>query len=602
MVLELDITTLLLMVPALVVSCLSVLYALGYALDDTWEQGREWSRVVSFGASVATGAVLVRSEMHALVLAAGLLSVAAFLTPRSSSRWRAANAVMSFGGCTSLIGWLVLRTQGGLNDPAVILASVMLSLGCVSLVVLGAGTGAVFTPVVRATLLKIARHNLGVLVAILVVPCLWLAVRPGGQRLLLSVGLVLGSLTVVKVTQLRTGQRVLPMLSIVALVASVSYIPAKAVDREYGGTQLGAVAASPYGEAFDKCALITTDYLGQKDCYSEYFVERTDELGVDGTLDLLVKVHQDNVNGRSFLNHCHEVLHDIAKSAAKKYGVEELFGSWVVTCTGGFAHGVLSEYVHGQSWDKVKEGFPTFCDNMTKKVVAAIVKKGKPEPSDNGWIDWNCNHMIGHIAYENNRDNVPETAKLCLSWPVGDTQWRNCGAGMFMEYYLDMTRNLNGVSLPQDPSDIHALCRQLDPDIQEPCYNESGAAVWQYNSGTAAGAFGLCKKLIPVGEMLEACYSGVSRMVTVANGFVPSKMNAACISGAEVDSVARDLCGNEVAGSLVMETNAPDEALNTCATVVVSEELNKKCVERVNSVSNQINGSGLGGGTGAVSE
>ena len=107
-----------------------------------------------------------------------------------------------------------------------------------------------------------------------------------------------------------------------------------------------------------------------------------------------MKVHQDNVNGRSFLNHCHEVLHDIAKSAAKKYGVEELFGSWVVTCTGGFAHGVLSEYVHGQSWDKVKEGFPTFCDNMTKKVVAAIVKKGKPEPSDNGWIDWNCNHMI----------------------------------------------------------------------------------------------------------------------------------------------------------------------------------------------------------------
>jgi hypothetical protein len=51
-----------------------------------------------------------------------------------------------------------------------------------------------------------------------------------------------------------------------------------------------------------------------------------------------------------------------------------------------------------------------------------------------------------------------------------------------------------------------------------------------------------------------------------------------------------------------METNAPEEALNTCATVVVSEELNRKCVERVNSVSSQIDNSGLGGGTGAVSE
>jgi hypothetical protein len=239
---------------------------------------------------------------------------------------------------------------------------------------------------------------------------------------------------------------------------------------------------------------------------------------------------------------------------------------------------------------------------MTKKVVSAIVAKGNPAPSDTGWIDWNCNHMIGHIAYENNRNNVPETAKLCLSWPVGDTKWRNCGAGMFMEYYLDMTRNLNGVSLPQDPNEIHSLCRKLDPDIQEPCYNESGAAVWQYNSGTAAGAFALCKKLVPEGEMLDACYSGVSRMVTVANGFVPSRMNAACISGAEVDAKARDLCGNEVAGSLVMETNAPDEAMNTCNTVVLTEELHKKCVERVESVAKQIEGSGLGGGTGAVSE
>lgn len=602
MVLELDTATLIVVLAALSALTAYVSYLLGWVCDPEWERGREWGRVVGLGAFVVTVVGWVRADTHAVVLAAVIALLVSLLVPRSSERTKMAAALLGGFSFVAIVAWLTIRTQGGLYDPAVLLAAALLGGGLLATLTIAVTVTRHFPTVLRAYSIKAAQRHAGTTVASLLVPCLWLSVRPGGRVVLLSIGLVASALLVVRVSSMKLRQYVLPSLAAVSLIAAISYMPVTAEKSVETPIQTGALASSPYGEAFDKCALITTDYLGQKDCYSEYFVGRTEELGVDGTLDLLVQIHQDNVNGRSFLNHCHEVLHDIAKNAAKKYGVETLFGSWVVTCTGGFAHGVLSEYVHGQSWEKVREGFGTFCEGMTKKVVDAIVAKGKPAPSDTGWIDWNCNHMIGHIAYENNRTNVPETAKLCLSWPVGDTRWRNCGAGMFMEYYLDMTRGLNGVSLPRDPKEIHSLCRQLDKDIQEPCYSESGAAVWQYNSGTAAGAFGLCKQLVPAGEMLEACYGGVSRMVTVANGFVPSKMNAACISGAEVDPIARDLCGNEVAGSLVMETNAPDEAMNTCKTVVLTEELYKKCEERVNSVSSQINGSGLGGGTGAVSE
>lgn len=600
--LELDFTTFVLVCVAMSSGALSVMFALGLCLDREWIAGREWGRVVSLAAFIAQSAVLLASEAHPLVVSAVVFAFTAMSLPRANLKLLVSSTIAAVLSCVNLTGWLVVRSQEGFRDPSAVLVAFSLTLGLLSVLVMGLGTSRHFSPLTRATILMAGRRDVVFMISNLMLACLWLSVKPGARTILLSLGLALSVITIVRASGLKSGQRLLSVTAGVVLVAAVSYAPVQISDESIAPVQTGSVAASPYGVDFDKCASITTDYLGQKDCYSEYFIQKTDSIGVDGTLDLLVKIHQDNVNGRSFLNHCHEVLHDIAKSAAQKYGVEKLFGSWVVTCTGGFAHGVLSEYVHGQSWEKVRREFPTFCDNMTKKVVSAIVAKGKPEPTDTGWIDWNCNHMIGHIAYENNRDNVPETAKLCLSWPVGDTQWRNCGAGMFMEYYLDMTRNLNGVSLPKDANEIHSLCRKLDPDIQEPCYNESGAAVWQYNSGTAAGAFGLCKQLVPAGEMLDACYSGVSRMVTVANGFVPSKMNAACISGSEVDPKARDLCGNEVAGSLVMETDAPDEAMNTCNTVVITEDLHAKCVERVQSVAKQIDGSGLGGSTGAVSE
>jgi hypothetical protein len=586
-----------------------------------WRWGREKARLAAGLFSATAFLTTVMTGWHYLGIVVVLLALAASFCSinQAGSSFLSRVFYLAVAYCSIFTWgvWYALVAGGGLHDPSVVVAGGLIGAGLSLLGALVLSVSSLpnseraneelerrsqrwilltFMSTVAGFSwlgLRSSEHIKIAGLAVLSCGALYVLSRTalvkGAQAALVALALLFGSLGGFGLPTTASNESVNKESEAVAEPPLVTLIP-------------GASAASSYGSEFDKCAQLATQFLKQKDCYSSYFVSQANDLGVDEALALMVDVHKDNAAGRDFRNHCHEVLHDVAKDQAQKLGAEKLFGSWVVSCTGGFAHGVLVAYTHEQTWDRIKTEFPSFCDTITTKVVDALVASGKEKPEDTGWIEWNCNHMIGHIAYENSRNDLPSGSALCLAFEKESDKWRNCGAGFFMEYFLDMTRSLNGLKLPSSASEVYAQCAKVDPDIQEPCYSEGGAAMFASANGVSLEAFKNCAAYVPSGEMRDACYGGVSRLVTVSNGFVPSKMRQGCVEAGSVEALARDLCGNEIAGALVMETNAPEEAEKTCREVVVDAALLERCLTRVEGVSAQIEGSNLTGGTGAVQE
>jgi hypothetical protein len=362
---------------------------------------------------------------------------------------------------------------------------------------------------------------------------------------------------------------------------------------------VATTSAATSEEKLAGCAAVPQSrYLEQRDCFSLYFIERGDAVGTDKALEELIAVHKSEVAGSAFRPHCHEVLHDFSKDRAAKEGVDALLGSYVITCTGGFAHGLLVTYTEEVGWPSIKAELPTFCTTLTQKVVDAMVKKGKPRPTDTGWLKWNCDHMLGHLVYENTRDNLNEGAQLCTTWGPQTTERDSCGAGFFMEHFLDITRNLNGWRPPKQDTDVFKSCDTITGAIKEWCYSESGVNAAMFTGYDYPKAAGVCNTFVP-DEYQGVCYGSVGRILVVTNGFSPEKSIAACVSLSAIEIQAQDACLEEVAGAMLSETFAVDAAKQVCAAV--SDASNRAaCDKRRAALEKQMSGSGAGGGTGRV--
>jgi hypothetical protein len=357
--------------------------------------------------------------------------------------------------------------------------------------------------------------------------------------------------------------------------------------------------ATTNDEQLAECAAIPLSrYLEQRDCYSAYFVARGEAVGTDPALEELIAVHKSSTAGPKFRPHCHEVLHDFAKARTAKEGVDALLGSYVITCTGGFAHGILTAYTAEVGWASIEENLTTFCGTLTQRVIDAMIKKGKPRPEETGWLKWNCDHMLGHLVYENTRDDLNAGAQLCASWALDTSELDSCGAGFFMEHFLDVTRNQNGWTAPRQESDVFKSCNAITGAIKEWCYSESGVSASLFASYNYPRAAALCNDFVP-DEYQMVCYGSIGRILVVTNGYSPEKSIATCLTLSAVEPQAQDACLEEVAGSMLSETFAPDAAEQACDAVIDPKNM-ATCHERRIALEKQIAGSGLGGGTGRV--
>lgn len=363
-------------------------------------------------------------------------------------------------------------------------------------------------------------------------------------------------------------------------------------------TAATAAGVSAFGADFDACAVVP-DYLAQKDCYAAYLIDFADANGVDAALDQVVAVHKDPA-GETFRNHCHEALHDLAIDAAAKAGdPTALFANFSTACTGGFAHGVLFTWVADLTDEEFTESFPTLCTEAVDLVVAA----GVANPESTAWVQWNCDHSIGHILYDRaTGDGYDEAAivkasAMCESWPPTDTRWRNCTAGFFMEQGLAVTRSEGGSLLPRTQEDVFALCSVVPAGVAEGCYSESGGSNVAFNLGEFPLAFEACTNMVE-DRFLDVCYEAIGRMVTVYSGFKTEVMMGTC---ADVDDDrARERCAIAISGGLVMELGALDAALRVCEEMVDDPIRNQECSSRAKSIGEELEGSGFDAPIGEV--
>jgi hypothetical protein len=338
--------------------------------------------------------------------------------------------------------------------------------------------------------------------------------------------------------------------------------------------------------------------LPQRDCYIKYFTGRAETVGVDNALDELVALHQDDLLGPAFVSQCHEVLHGIAYNMAHEIGVENMLGSYRVTCTGGFAHGILVTYVEKYGWPSIRDSLPTYCQTLTTKIVDAMVSKGKPKPTDTGWISWNCNHMLGHVIYENTRDDLVKGGLMCTTWPDGSPERDGCGAGFYMEHFLDISRSLHGWKPPETKDEVFKACKEADKEMTEHCFNEAGMPAAYFTKFNYADTFRLCYDEAGP-EYRHACYQSIARILVVTNKFSATASRDTCLLGTAVEVDAADACLAEVAQAMLSETYAPEAAKMLC-DAVVQPAMIESCKSRTAKLWKQLSGSNAGGGTGAV--
>jgi hypothetical protein len=344
-----------------------------------------------------------------------------------------------------------------------------------------------------------------------------------------------------------------------------------------------------------RCAALFEN-TSQLRCYGEHFDEVRLTEGLAASLDQIVELH-NSPTGAPFAAHCHEVLHTLGRTAMSTAGNDErrrlgVFADSRITCTGGFVHGALTEYLTALDRDELIRSYEGLCTTLAAGVGDILDR----DADASGWLSWNCNHMMGHALYWAHTDDLVSGANLCGVFDDESDQRLGCEAGFFMEHYLVVGRSpgTGYSSTPESLDDVHRLCRDVDGAVSRGCWSESGGVVYITAGRDWAAAGAACRSLA-TGTLLEACYEGLGRNIAPYAGFEPAQMRTWCADLG--DQYAREICSIQIAGSQAMELYRPEAGLEIC-TDVVDPARRQRCEDSVNGTKSQLDSSGFTGGVG----
>lgn len=184
-----------------------------------------------------------------------------------------------------------------------------------------------------------------------------------------------------------------------------------------------------------------------RDCYMEKLEPRSvSELPVMfATAAALVG---NPVTGQHFIVECHEVMHDLGKKAAGKFGPIELGATPVETCMVGFQHGVAEHLLDSLDDAALASAGATWCTGQDLSI---------------------CRHLIGHVGMRRTLEsaNMPDLAyvhavcrlPLTPTKPLRDVKLNEfrCLEGAYMEWALWAMRK-DSSSVPNPPQ---TACRQV---------------------------------------------------------------------------------------------------------------------------------------------
>ena len=341
----------------------------------------------------------------------------------------------------------------------------------------------------------------------------------------------------------------------------------------------------------ERCVQTGGDTLMAVTCYATSLL--ADYRETNSLADTLGVVEQAFFSGgplgRHFQNHCHESLHFLSRTIARETPGDkrQVIREGTDLCSAGFGHGIWEVIYADLTNDEFIAEIPTMCTGWDGE-----------ERTEEGSAGIGCRHILGHNLATRFRGEVATVAAMCKvrdpqvaaqspDLSRSEVQHRtNCLAGLFMEDFLDLTRNRTEDIPPgQKLFEVCAVPELLeDEELGWGCYNEIGALLTPTVRYDPIAAIALCRthadELDLHMELRTACYDSVARSVAPAIAYQVDEAIEACSRTNE--EYLKGWCVRGLATAIMFNSNSRAFGDEVCA-VVTGEHL-ESCMNRLDGL------------------
>jgi hypothetical protein len=192
---------------------------------------------------------------------------------------------------------------------------------------------------------------------------------------------------------------------------------------------------------------------------------------------------------------CHQLTHEIGRTAARRYGsVSEAYRHGDPYCGGGYYHGVLEVMVVAAGPAEITQRADTFCGDL---------RTAAPFSNDH----LNCVHGLGHGFMAVLGGQVHRALDVCDTL-TEERERQACYSGVFMQNLMA----LHDTSQPApdlDPARPLYPCTDVAAQYESQCYQRQTTYALMTHGDNFAAVFALCEPLAP--QARTACHQGLGR-------------------------------------------------------------------------------------------
>jgi hypothetical protein len=249
---------------------------------------------------------------------------------------------------------------------------------------------------------------------------------------------------------------------------------------------------------------------------------------------------------------CHSKMHWVGAHYAKVLHVtaytihQYLPGTFSRNCSGGFAHGVITD---------VMKTVDTPAEAVNARKVCLLEKERL--------LIATCAHGLGHAFAYATAGDAPKTLALCKQ--LGEQQMGECGSAMFHDRWEIDNGLLSPKERPADyPKEAFVACDEVDPIFMGSCWYRRIQGEAARNENKLETDIPQCLNLEPPNN--SACLTGLSATRTV-NGDKPADVLQSC-AGLQQPDFSSCIQGIDLrqspATNISMCNSVPDSLQPTC--------------------------------------
>lgn len=294
------------------------------------------------------------------------------------------------------------------------------------------------------------------------------------------------------------------------------------------------------------------------DCYARKMEELVGERGVEGALEVLIRV-----GAKIPFGDCHLGAHYIGWAALKQFGSPaEAFQGYQAEspCSAGYTHGVIEKYLEEHQDISLAGLAPVVCEAPRRS--AAATRGGQ----------WQCGHGFGHVVMAFTDYDLPKSVTVCDVFP-DENRRHGCGYGVFMENTLAGHFRKDETTDWVNPDDPLFPCFSVPERYQGPCLEWAPALITRYKTKNAVDALKICTDL-PADSLRRSCYMGMGREMGAKLKAEPDQIGGWC---ATVPKEYQQFCLQETLPYYVATPDRLVRGLDVCNAV--STQLRESCAE-----------------------